>query len=413
MQHMRGKARSLFLLIFGLGICLVMAQKPDFQIYQLEVYCGDPQVATVIFGHTTDAMMGTKVICAGNCRDGYVDIQSALAGLPASVSRAFNSKIEQNEQDAAAGKARSIAGCVGKKEPAPKSRCDKEKACEAIEAAEKAIAKYDGTMLGTLPGSFDEMMAAVSKAIQSLSEALACRFNEGHDAADAKILNDFIGQLLKDKNAFYRSGSQAKVPAQISCDSDIGNPGSNECRDYKTLQRIRENLSRFAGVLGCKGPPQSSVPKADCKELSNGVLDGLTTFFDELDKLKPKNQLGSGDSYDQVAGGIEGALEQLEEAAEQIEGTGGTGSQQYKDIQSKIGKLKKLLDVWSKMKAASCLPPEVEQLLRRLATEKKSGSEHKATCTELCAATADWYVKMTGLPNQRSSFFKACTLACF
>ena len=410
---MRTRIPLLLFLVLGLGLGLGTTQQSDFQIYQLEVYCGDPQVATVIFGHRTNAMMGTKVICVGNCRRGSVDLQAALAGLPADVSRAFHSQIEKNEQDAAAGKARSIAGCLGRKGDTPGSKCDKEKACEAIEAMEKTIAKYDGTILGTLPGSFAEMMAAVSKEMQTLSDALACRFNDGYNAADAKVLNDFVGQLLKDKNAFYRSGNQAKLPAQISCDSDLGNPASNECRDYRTLERIRDNLSRFAGVLGCKGPPQSRVPKADCKELSNGVLDGLTTFFDELDKSKPKNQIGSGDSYDQVAGGIEGALEQLEEAAEEIEGRGGTGSQQYKDLQGKIAKLKKLLDVWSKMKAASCLPPEVEQLLRRLAAEKKAGAEHKATCTELCAATADWYVKMTGLPNQRSAFFKACTLACF
>jgi hypothetical protein len=103
----------------------------------------------------------------------------------------------------------------------------------------------------------------------------------------------------------------------------------------------------------------------------------------------------------------------LEDTAGQIEGTGRTGAQQYKDIQGRIGKLRELLDVWNRIKAASCLPPEIMRLLRRLATEKKAGSEHKATCTELCAATADWYVKISGLAAQRGTFFKACSLACF
>jgi hypothetical protein len=142
-------------------------------------------------------------------------------------------------------------------------------------------------------------------------------------------------------------------------------------------------------------------------------LDGLTTLFDKLDDLKLKNLIGSGDAYDQVADGIEGGIKELESAAKDIEGTGGTGAQQYKDIQEKLGKLKKLLDVWKKMKAASCLPPEIEELLRRLAQEKKSGQEHKATCTELCGATADWYVQISGLAPQRGTFFKACTLSCF
>jgi hypothetical protein len=143
------------------------------------------------------------------------------------------------------------------------------------------------------------------------------------------------------------------------------------------------------------------------------VLDGLTTYFKELDKLKAGNRPPTSESYDQVVDGLKGALDQLQDAAEEIEGAGGTGAQQYKDIQGKIAKLRKLLDVWGKMKAASCLPPDVEQLLRRLAQEKRAGTEHKATCTELCAATADWYVEITGLSAQRGTFFKACTLACF
>jgi hypothetical protein len=110
---------------------------------------------------------------------------------------------------------------------------------------------------------------------------------------------------------------------------------------------------------------------------------------------------------------LEGAIKELESTAETIEGQGRTGAQQYKDIQGRIAKLKELLDVWNRMKAASCLPTDVMQLLRRLAMEKKSGTEHKATCTELCAATADWYVKMSGLAAQRGTFFKACSLACF
>ncbi len=395
------------------------AQNEGFKSYQLLIFCGDSSLASATFWQDVTAggtvgrpLMGLKTVCAGKkCSGGPVTLANALAQFPSNVSRAMQAKVDKYQENLAAGEGWFLTCLVEDKKP-PAAKCDKKKACDTIDAMQKVITKYEG-LLGNLPGSFAELNAQLSKLMQQLSEALACRYNEGHDAADAKILNDFIGQLLKDKNGFSTLNSQAKVPQQISCDSDLGNPGSNECRDYQTLQRIRENLSRFAGVLGCKGPPQSNAPKADCKELSNGVLDGLATFFDEMDKLKPKNQIGSGDSYDQVADGIQSALKELEDAAKEIEGTGGTGAQQYKDLQGKIGKLKKLLDVWGQMKAASCLPKDVEQLLRKLAAEKKAGTEHKATCTELCAATADWFVKLTGQAQQHSPFFKACSLACF
>lgn len=385
-------------------------QTDGFHIFQFHVFCKDAQTPAAIFFVQGTGSMGTSpVICVGSCNGRTVSITDAVAGLSDKVKTGLKAKVDEYQANATAKKRLTCLG-EGKKPPALK--CDNKKACEAIEAMQKRMAKYDG-LLGNLPGSFAELNGELSKLMQQLSEALACRFNEGHNADDAKILNDFIGQLLRDRNSFSTLNNTAKVPQPISCDSDLGNPGSAQCRDHKALQRIKENLSRFAGVLGCSGPPQKGTPAKDCKELSNGVLDGLSTFFDELDKRKPKNQFGSGDAYDQVADGIEGALQELEAAAEEIEGVGGTGAQQYKDIQEKISKLKKILDVWGQIKSASCLPPDILSLLRKLATEKRAGQEHKATCTELCAETADWYVKVTGLPNLRSSFFKACTLACF
>lgn len=282
------------------------------------------------------------------------------------------------------------------------------------------IARYEA-MTGFDPGSFARFANEFNPQLQKLSEALSCRFNEGTDAPpDAAQLKDLLGQLLRDRNSFRTLNNRSEFPQPSACiDRTDGAPIRaslvNRCADYDTVQRIKQNLTRLAGVLGCPvttggGPSNSNV---SCKQLSNGLLDGLTTFFEQMDELQKTNRLGSGESYDQVAGGIESALDELQDAAKEIEGTGGTGAQQYQDIQGRIAKLRKLLDVWKQMKAASCLPPEIEQLLRRLAQEKRAGTEHKATCTELCGATADWYVEISGLAPQRGTFFKACSLACF
>lgn len=303
-------------------------------------------------------------------------------------------------------------------EPKPEpEKCDEEKACEIVRAMLDLIARYSAPG-GFDPGSFSRFMSEFNPLLQKLSEALACRFNEeGDQPANAAILKELLGKILRDRNYFQTVNDRSEFPKISACIDRIdGQPIRQSlaaaCADYDRVQRIRQNLEQLAGALSCPAAPTPAA-KEECKELSNSLLDGLSTLFEQLDKLSPTSKLGSGDAYDQVAGGLEGAIKELESTAETIEGQGRTGAQQYKDIQGRIAKLKELLDVWNRMKAASCLPTDVMQLLRRLAMEKKSGTEHKATCTELCAATADWYVKMSGLAAQRGTFFKACSLACF
>lgn len=305
--------------------------------------------------------------------------------------------------------------CEPEEKKPPEEECDTKKACEVIRAMLALIARYQ-VPTGFEPGSFARFMQEFNPLLQALSEALACRFNQGAPP-NAATLKDLVGKIMRDRNYFRTLNDRSEFPQITACaDRVLGETVRpslvDACADYDRMQRIRQSLEQLAGVLGCP-TAAAPTPKDECKELSNSLLDGLTTLFNELDQLKANNRFGSGEAYDQVTDGIKSALKELEDTAGQIEGTGGTGAQQYKDIQGRIGKLRELLDVWNRIKAASCLPPEIMQLLRRLATEKKAGSEHKATCTELCAATADWYVKISGLAAQRGTFFKACSLACF
>jgi len=88
------------------------AQAEGFRTYQLRVFCGNAQVATVILSHTAEPpSMGTKVICAGNCPGGRVSIKDAVGGLPAGVSESLTAKVEKHKENAAAGKGPSLAGC--------------------------------------------------------------------------------------------------------------------------------------------------------------------------------------------------------------------------------------------------------------------------------------------------------------
>lgn len=112
---MRTRSRRTALTLFAAGILVASVARADkFKMYQLQVYCENSQVATVIFGHiVTEPSMGTKVMCAGRCRGGMVPIADVLAGLPAEVSAALRAKVEKHEENAAAGKGRSLALCGG------------------------------------------------------------------------------------------------------------------------------------------------------------------------------------------------------------------------------------------------------------------------------------------------------------
>ncbi len=268
--------------------------------------------------------------------------------------------------------------------------------CASIERAVTAINKIIPPPVNSMPSvSFDpvkwqQTLTANQGALEIELDKLRKQFCDD-EAAGSSI--DKMRETLGD----LQPGA-AQTPTAVRA----------EMLKISAIDRDLKGMATRA--CSVSGPPPAGT---DCKQLSNGLLDGLTTFFKQMDKLQAGDSPPSSEAYDQVADGLEAALDQLQDAAEEIEGTGGTGAQQYKDIQGKISKLRQLLDVWGKMKAASCLPPEVEQLLRRLAQEKRAGTEHKATCTELCSATADWYVEITGLSAQRGTFFKACSLACF
>lgn len=112
-MRIASRSRRTALSLFAAGILVASIVRADsFKMYQLRVYCGDSQVATVIFGHIVDEpTMGTKVMCAGNCPGGKVPIADALAGLPADVSAAFEAKVKKHEENAAAGNGQSLAGC--------------------------------------------------------------------------------------------------------------------------------------------------------------------------------------------------------------------------------------------------------------------------------------------------------------
>ena len=89
---------------------LSSAQNAPFKSYQLRVFCGNSAIPTEAFWHDVgEDSMGVNVRCAGNCPGGKVPLADALAGLPAEVSAALKAKVEKHQENAAAGKGRSLS----------------------------------------------------------------------------------------------------------------------------------------------------------------------------------------------------------------------------------------------------------------------------------------------------------------
>ena len=225
---------------------------------------------------------------------------------------------------------------------------------------------------------------------------------------------NFSGQLRRVRDDLCDDpAAQSKLDQLVNDLASLnyaGGPPTLEQR--RVLARIDLGLKDISkgACGGATTPPAAQT----CRELSNYVLDGMQTFFDKLDELQKGPGPADNDAYDQVMDGIRDAIKELEDYERSAEGAGpgSTLGQQLDDIREKKEKLKELLGYWQQIKKASCLPPEIPQLLRRLAEENRARAEHQATCTELCAKTADWIVSITGDPRQRSPFFKACFASC-
>lgn len=195
---------------------------------------------------------------------------------------------------------------------------------------------------------------------------------------------------------------------------DRNNVAGHRVEQAQVVAGVAIDLDAITEALGC-GPPPGTPAAAPalpspCAQLANAALDGLAEYMDRLKKVTEDETPPNSDAYDIVIGGLKGALNEAEATAKGIEGTGGTAAQQLEELKTKIAKLQLVLDAWEKMKVASCVPPQILALLQRLRSEGRL--EHGGTCAELAAETADWVVKMTGMPAHRQEVFRAVFSRC-
>jgi hypothetical protein len=128
----------------------------------------------------------------------------------------------------------------------------------------------------------------------------------------------------------------------------------------------------------------------------------------------PAKQPGDNAEIDKAIDQIRKSMEKAIKMAEQYErekGSGpGTTAGQYADYyRTEAAKWRKLLGYWQNIRAATCVPREVIDLLRAVRDGRTD------MCTRLCERTADWIAKMYPGPQgetQKHTFFIVCSGNC-
>jgi hypothetical protein len=108
------------------------AQYEGFELYQINVHCGDSTLVSKIFTHrvTTGGtvgrpLMGTVTRCAGKkCPGGPVTLDAALAGFPAQVSAGLRAQADKYQENLAPGEDWFLT-CLGEGKKPPETKCEK------------------------------------------------------------------------------------------------------------------------------------------------------------------------------------------------------------------------------------------------------------------------------------------------
>ena len=128
----------------------------------------------------------------------------------------------------------------------------------------------------------------------------------------------------------------------------------------------------------------------------------------------PPKKAGDNEAIDQalkqINDSIKEATKMVEDYERQAQGGANTTAGQYADHwRMKLGQLQKLKGYWDNLRNATCVPPQIIDLLKAV----KAG--RKDMCTRLCAETADWIAKMyPGSQGdiQKYAFFLVCNANC-
>lgn len=246
--------------------------------------------------------------------------------------------------------------------------------------------------------SISKAMATISKIIDTeFHTPSAAEWNQTvtrHKPALAAELDKLRSQFCDD------AAAQTKIDQMKAAIDALGSGAAatptQVVAEQVKMARIDLDLkivaTRSCAVSGPPPPPSSGICSA-------GI---------------PPKKAGDNEAIDQalkqINDSIKEATKMVEDYERQAQGGANTTAGQYADHwRMRLGQLKRLKGYWDNIKAASCVPREVIDLIKAV----KSGRTD--VCTNLCFETAKWIEKWYPGPQgdiQKKLFLEGCGFSC-
>jgi len=273
---------------------------------------------------------------------------------------------------------------------AAEAKCDLPAACREIGELRQLT---DGTLVA-YPGRVEDFVSRFSTHFSRLnSQHLACRFDAGSTLP--KDVDADLGKILRAKNSI---DPKSKRSALYKEDDPA----------YRSLQIIRGSLDHLAGLLKCSGAKSAAAAKKTEEAGSVKPEKGVCRRQGETPNEKETNE--ALDFFrDQMQEAMDMALK------EEAVAKSSKNLQRASAARGKYNSFRQVKGYWDNIKAASCMPPHVQGLLKYHISLKKAGrTQDLDSCAQLCDATAEWYQKMlpVGGAFSRKTFVEGCTARC-
>lgn len=249
-------------------------------------------------------------------------------------------------------------------------------------------------------GGMAKVMATISKIIDTGPSPTVEEWKDllAKHKPDLKAeLDDLRKQFCDDRS------SQAKVDQMKTAVADLGD------RPNLTPQQLLAERRKMAGVdleLKVMATSKCTVSGPAPPPTASGMCEGV-----------PVKQAGDDQEIDKMIAELKKSLDKAIKMVEQYEreGKGSTGGARttagrYADYyRTEAARYRKLLGYWNNIRAATCVPQEIINLLRSVRDGRAD------MCTRLCERTADWIAKM--YPGnqgaiQQEAFFLVCSANC-
>ena len=245
---------------------------------------------------------------------------------------------------------------------------------------------------------------ALSRAMRSLSPLLDTRLHSPSPSEWKQWVGQARASITAELNKVRKEfcddkETQAKIDEMLAILQVIGTGSAQTpsavVAERMMAARIDLDLKSIATTACAVSGPAAPPPAGIC----GGTPPKDPADNQAIDQVRK-----------QIDDGIKEALKMIQDYEREAQGGANTTAGQYADYwRGRLAQLKKLKGYWDMIRAASCIPPELAQLLRAMLAGRTD------MCTDVCYETAKWIEKWYPGPNgdiQKKTFLELCGFNC-